>query len=154
MFRSFPLLHRVRPVFAAGSRQCHKRLRRADPWTEWMVSPPPSVPKIYCWREIQTFPERRNQTDATAEPQTSRCSLALFLPHPKDPLVLSRCRTMLPRDLSSAENVHTRGIHMYRRFCIRTIMMNNITPVMNTRGVMKHRLFPSHVSDDSCHFAA
>lgn len=63
-------LHRVRPVFAAGSTHCHKRLGRAKPRTEWMASPPPSVPKIYRSRktsrgpcELQTFPEKRNQTD-------------------------------------------------------------------------------------------
>jgi len=66
-------LHRVRPVFAAGSTHCHKRLGRAKPQTEWMVSPPPSVPKIYRSRERRLRASyrlsQRDVTRLTMKPQ-------------------------------------------------------------------------------------
>lgn len=115
---------------------------RAEPWTEWMASPPPSVPKIYCSREIcrgllQTFPERRNQTQRRNRKPVDGSSLALFLPHLRDPLILSS-RSMRTLNADSVVRYAYGEIYCRPKTCIReiyicisahcicTIMMNNI----------------------------
>lgn len=66
---------RVQPVFAASSTHCHKRLRRAERgpngWPLRLRVCRRFITRasyVEARRELQTFPERHNQTE-TMEPQ-------------------------------------------------------------------------------------
>lgn len=139
---------------------------RDEPWTEWMISPSPSVPKIYYSREITSGPlararvyrlSQKDVTRPTTRPRNRKPADALsrFVSPPRlrDPLT-SRCRACMRYAYGEIycqpKNARTRELYCTRvsAFCICTIMMNNIMNIWmrNTSTIPESHGFRSLVS--------